>query len=126
MSNYRQFQAGPDPFGRTWNVNFVWLQTAIAIRHCDSVDVKFALDDGEYREEKVIALMHPWLLDLSKKLNRPLNDAWCLKLAAVHLERMVQTGEDMEKPLVTMTRQDLEAASNELDRQHESARAVIG
>lgn len=37
----RLFQAGPDPFGRMWNVQFRWLQTAISIRHADTVDVKF-------------------------------------------------------------------------------------
>jgi hypothetical protein len=37
----RLFEAGPDPFGRTWKVQFRWLQTGISIRHADTVDVKF-------------------------------------------------------------------------------------
>ena len=55
IENFRQFQAGPDPFGRSYNVTYLWQQTAISIRHSDSVDVKFTLEDGETREEKVIA-----------------------------------------------------------------------
>jgi hypothetical protein len=39
--NSRRFEAGPDPFGRTWQVEFRWLQTGISIRHADTVDVKF-------------------------------------------------------------------------------------
>ncbi len=39
--NFRRFQAGPDPFGRVWEVEFRWLQTGISIRHADTVDVKF-------------------------------------------------------------------------------------
>src|SRR5690606_21714904 len=35
--NLRSFQAGPDPFGRMWNVEFRWLQTGISIRHADTV-----------------------------------------------------------------------------------------
>ena len=45
MLNFRQFEAGPDPFGRKFQVYFKWLQTAISIRHADTVDVKFVLED---------------------------------------------------------------------------------
>jgi len=41
VQSFREFEAGPDPFGRTWQVKFKWLQTAISLRHSDSVDVKF-------------------------------------------------------------------------------------
>jgi hypothetical protein len=41
-----------------------------------------------------------------------LSDAWVSKMAASHLKRMIETGEDMEKPLVTMTRADIESAAS--------------
>ena len=44
--NIREFQVGPDGEGRVWSVQFVWLQTAISIRHADAVDVKFLVSDG--------------------------------------------------------------------------------
>jgi hypothetical protein len=113
MDNPREFQAGPDPFGRTWQVKFLWQQTAISIRHSDSVDVKFLLSDGEVTEEKVIALPHPLLLELSRKSGQPVSDAWCMKLAAAHLKRMVETGDDIEKTLVTMTMEEMERAHAE-------------
>jgi len=101
--NFRHYQAGPDPSGRTWQVDLMWLQTAIAIRHSDSIDVKFLLSNGDTRIEKVISLRHPDLLALSEKTGRPLTDTWCLRLAAAHLTRMVRTGEDIEKTLVTVS-----------------------
>ncbi|MBM3735620.1 MAG: hypothetical protein FJW39_07520 [Acidobacteria bacterium] len=111
--SFREFEAA-DPFGKTLQVKFVWLQTAISIRHADAVDVKFTLLDGAYRDEKVIALPHPVLRAMAGTSGRPLSDAWVSKLAASHLRRMIETGEDMEKPLVTMSTADIEAADSRL------------
>jgi hypothetical protein len=107
MQNFRHFRAGPDPFGRAWQVDLLWLQTAVAIRHSDSIDVKFLLSDGDARIEKVVSLRHPDLLALSAKTARPLTDPWCMHLAALHLASVVETGEDFEAPLVTVTPEEL-------------------
>jgi hypothetical protein len=114
--NFRRFQAGPDPFGRLWEVEFRWLQTGISIRHADTVDVKFVVwsaggTDPEPKQEKVIALPHSDLLKLSAKTGHPLTDGWCLKLAAVHLKYMIESGEDLEKTLVTLPPADLHRAA---------------
>ncbi len=114
MENYRRFEAGPDPEGKTWLVEFLWQQTAISIRHSDSVDVKFAASCGEARREMVVALMRPLLEDLSKRLNREVTDAWCMKLAATHLVRMIETGEDMDKAVSTPSLAELEDAARAL------------
>lgn len=109
--NFRRFQAGPDPFGRTWEVEFQWLQTAISIRHSDTVDVKFIVwTEGEPKQERVIALPHAALLELSRRTGHPLTDPWCLKLAATHLRHMIESGEDLEKTLVTLSSADLDRA----------------
>jgi len=115
VESFRHFQAGPDPFGRTWQVDFLWLQTAISIRHSDSIDVKFLLTGGDTRTEKVIALRHPDLLALSRKTGRPLTDPWCMKLAGLHLLRLVETGDDLEKTLVTVTPDQLEKYNTVLE-----------
>lgn len=107
--NFRQFEAGPDPFGRTWQIEFRWLQTGISIRHADTVDVKFEVSTvDEPRQERVIALRHPDLLELSKKTGHALTDPWCHRLAALHLKHMIESGEDIEKTLVTVLKPDLE------------------
>ena len=115
MDNFRRFEAGPDPFGRTWQAEFRWLQTGISIRHADTVDVKFIVwTEGEEKQEKVLALPHASLLAISAKTGHPLTDPWCLKLAARHLMRMIETGEDLEKTLVTLSPADLERAAGAL------------
>jgi hypothetical protein len=105
--NFRHFSAGPDPSGRRWQVDLMWLQTAIAIRHSDSIDVKFLLWDGDIRLERVISLRHADLLELSRARGREVTDPWCASLAARHLTRMIETGEDLEKTLVTPDLRDL-------------------
>ena len=111
----RRFQAGPDPFGRNWEVEFRWLQTGISIRHADTVDVKFRLwTEAEPPLEKVLALPHPDLLVVSKETGHPLTDAWCLRLAARHLRRMIQSAEDLENTLVTLSLEDLRASAGVL------------
>ena len=107
MESFREFDAGPDPFGRTWHVQFKWLQTAISLRHSDSVDVKFVLRSDDTKTEKTIALMHPDLLELSEKTGHPLTDPWCSRLAAMHLKMVVETGEDLEKSLITPSLEQL-------------------
>jgi hypothetical protein len=108
MLNFRQFEAGPDPFGRKYQVLFKWMQTAISLRHADTVDVKFILvDEGGGQTEKTIALPHADLLRLSRETGRGMDDPWCSRLAAQHLLRLVETGEDIEKDLVTVAPADL-------------------
>ncbi len=110
--NVRRFQAGPDPFGRTFDVEFRWLQNGISIRHADTIDVKYVLrTEGEEPQEKVIALPHADLLALSAKGGHPLTDPWCMLLATHHLKYMVESGEDLEKTLITVSPAELERAA---------------
>jgi hypothetical protein len=117
MLNFRQFEVGPDPFGRKWQVLFKWLQTAISLRHSDTVDVKFALQSDQTRVQKQIAMPHVDLLELSRRTGHEMSDAWCSRLAAAHLERMVQSGEDLEKDLVTVHSNDLAACAAQIARE---------
>lgn len=115
LDNFRQFTVGPDPFGRTWKVHFNWLQTAISIRHADAVDVKFAIAAGDQPfDERVIALPHPVLLAVSKNVGHPLTDSWCLKIAALHLKHMLESGEDIEKTLVSPQPEEINRYAREL------------
>ncbi len=124
MLNFRQFELGPDPFGRKWQVWFKWMQTAISLRHSDTVDVKFILESEGTRTEKTIALPLPDLLALSKKLGREITDPWCCRLAAEHLKYLVETAEDMEKDLVTVIAAQLEEHARTLGQEEEAAVAA--
>lgn len=105
--NFRRFTVA-DPFGRQWQVEFRWQQNAISIRHCDAVDCKYYITDGQEQRELVIALPHADLLAVSAERHRPLTDAWCLHLAGLHVEHMISTWEDMEPTVVTVPRPALE------------------
>jgi hypothetical protein len=112
----RQFDAGPDIFGKMWNVQFRWLQTAISIRHADTVDVKFlATPEGGEPEEKVIALPHAALLQVTRESGRKLTDPYCMRLAAAHLRHMIETSEDMDKTIVTLSALELSAYDRQLN-----------
>lgn len=125
MLNFREFEAGPDPFGRKFQVLFKWLQTAISIRHSDTVDVKFILvDDGGNRTQKTIALPHAELLRVSRETNRPMDDPWCSRIAALHLQHLISTGEDMEKELVTVLPADLKRYAAEIGRMEQAELAA--
>ncbi len=108
-------------------MKFRWLQTAISIRHADAVDVKFALtcDDGP-EEEKVIALPHSALLSLAAEHKRELTDPWCMRMAGAHLKRMIETFEDMEKTLVTVSGGDLALAAESVERAGSLSTAAAG
>ena len=112
----RLFEAGPDPFGRMWKVQFRWLQTGISIRHADTVDVKFLVTpaNGE-SEEKVVALPHAALLNLTVGRGEKLSDPLCMRLAASHMRHMIETAEDMDKTLVTLTADELDAYDQQLN-----------
>lgn len=123
--NFRRFQAGPDPFGRTWEVEFRWLQNGISIRHSDTIDAKFIVwtagsanemheQDGEEKQERIVALPHPLLLALSSKTGHAVTDGWCMKLAARHLKALIVSGDDMEKTIVTASAAELDRAAGVL------------
>ena len=125
MLNFREFEAGPDPFGRKWQVLFKWMQTAISLRHSDTVDVKFVLTDADGEsQEKTIAIPHAELVPVSRELDRPFDDSWCCRIAAMHLMYLIETGEDMEKSLITLTPVDLRRHARKLVESERSAIAA--
>ncbi len=99
---FRHFTA-PDLFGSPIEVEFRWLQNGISIRHADTVDVKFEIVMEGRREERVLALPHPHLLRVSAESGHPITDPWCSRMAALHLKHMIESGDDFEKTLVTLT-----------------------
>src|ERR1035437_7536041 len=99
MENFRDFQLGPDPFGRTWHALFKYLQTGISIRHSDSVDVCFVIEsgsgeEGEARAQKTVVLSHPGIREFSRRTGRVITDTWCSRMAACKLRHVIENGED--------------------------------
>jgi hypothetical protein len=117
MYNFREFEAGPDPFGRKFQVYLKWLQTAISIRHADTVDVRFVLTDPDGNQtQKTIALPHADLLQVSRDTGRKLDDPWCARIAVLHLRYLIETGDDIEKDLVTLLPADIKRYAAEVGK----------
>ncbi len=110
---FRHFTA-PDLFGAPIQVEFRWIQNGVAIRHADTVDVKFEIVTEGQREEKVIALPHPSVLQVSAETGHPVTDPWCSRIAALHLKYMIESGDDLEKSLVTLTAEQMSEYAKQL------------
>ena len=57
---------------------------------------------------------------MSRETGRVMDDPWCARLAALHLLHLVETGEDMEKDLVTVAPADLKRYAGEIARSETS------
>jgi hypothetical protein len=110
MDNFREFKAGPDPFGGIFHVWFKYLQTAISIRHSDSVDVCFVLEcagETPERVEKTVVIQNADIRAYAKRTGRPVNDAWCSRLAMCKIRRAIETAEDIEKYYLPLPAQEI-------------------
>ena len=117
MLHFREFEAGPDPAGRIFHVLFRYQQNGISIRHADTVEVGFLLEDPEgARALKTVCLPHPGLPRVAAATGRAVDDAWCARLAARHLLEAVSTGQDMDKDFLTVSAADLERHAAALAR----------
>ena len=119
MENFRDFIAGTDPFGRTWHAQFKYLQTGISIRHSDSVDVCFILEDGEERVLKVIVIQNPDIRAYSRRTGRPISDPWCSRIAMCKLLHAVETAEDLEKGYLPVTAREIEEYDSKVKKWEE-------
>lgn len=116
MENFRDFEAGPDPFGRTWHVLFKYLQTGISIRHSDSIDVRFVLDNGDEQMQKTIVIQHADIRAFAQRTGRTISDTWCSRLAVCHLRHAIETAEDLEKDYLAMTPKEIEAYDSAIQK----------
>ena len=116
MENFREFSAGPDPFGRTWHAQFKYLQTGISIRHSDSVDVCWILDNGDEKMRKVVVIPNEDLRAYSKRTGRTISDPWCARIAFCKLMHAIDTAEDLEKEYLPVTPREIEEYDSKVKR----------
>lgn len=107
MENFRDFEAGPDPFGGVWHVQFKYLQTAISIRHSDSVDVRFILENGDTRVQKTVVIPLADIRAYAERAGRKVSDSWCSRIAMCRLREVIATAEDLEKDYIAVTASEI-------------------
>jgi hypothetical protein len=113
MENFRDFHAGPDPFGCTWHVLFRYLQTAISIRNSDSIDVCFLLQSGPESGEqetmrKIVFIRHADMRAFAERSGRKVSDTWCSRIALSKIRHVIETAEDIEKEYLLVTPREIE------------------
>jgi len=97
--DYRRFEVTHPASGESYQVEFRWLQTAISLRHRDTIDVKFLVNG----EGKIIALPHGAVEQVCRSQRAPLTDELCATIAARHLQEALLSGADVEKEILTLT-----------------------
>lgn len=90
--NYTDFQTRSPLTQQDYHCQFVYLQTAISLRHSDTVDVKFRVNGTGV----VVALPHTAWVNYQKKTGRPLTDAQASQAAATLLNEALERGDDLE------------------------------
>jgi hypothetical protein len=90
--NYRDFHTQSVLTGQDYHCLFVYLQTAISLRHSDTVDVKFRVNGTGI----VVALPHTAWAVYQQKAGRPLSDARATEVAAGILKEGLERGDDIE------------------------------
>ena len=90
--NYRDFHTQSALTGQEYHCVFVYLQTAISLRHSDTVDVKFRVNGAGV----VVALPHTAWVTYQQEAGQPLTDARATEVAAAILKEALERGEDIE------------------------------
>jgi hypothetical protein len=116
MENFRDFSAGQDPFGRTWHAQFKYLQTGISIRHSDSVDVCFILDNGEEQAKKTVVMQNADIRAYGARTGRIVSDSWCSRIAVCKLRYAIESGEDLEKDHLPVTVREIEEFDSKIKK----------
>lgn len=121
--NFRRFTVD-DPFGRKWDVEFRWQQNAISIRHADAIDCKYYVSTAEERRELVVSLPHTALLAVAEQVGRELSDAWVIRLAGLHVERMISNWEDLDKAVAVLSADEISGYNRALEETAAQAAAA--
>jgi hypothetical protein len=116
MENFRDFDAGADPFGRTWHAQFKYLQTGISIRHSDTVDVRFVLDNGDEQLQKTVVIQNADIRAYGKRAGRVVSDSLCSRIAMCKLRHVVETAEDLEKDYLQVTPAEIEEYDSKIKK----------
>jgi hypothetical protein len=90
--NYRDFKTQSALTGQEYQCRFVYLQTAISLRHSDTVDVKFRVNG----EGVVVALPHTAWVEYAHRASQPLTDERAARVAAGILKESLERGDAVE------------------------------
>jgi hypothetical protein len=115
MENFRDFAVG-DPFGQTWQAHFKYLQTGISIRHSNSVDVCYILDNGSEQIHKTVVIQNADIRAYAARTGRPVSDSWCSRIAMCKLRYIIETAEDLEKDYLPVSAHEIDEYDSKIKK----------
>jgi hypothetical protein len=89
---YREFVTRSSLTRQEYKCRFVYLQTAISLRHSDTVDAKFQVDGSGV----VVALPHTAWSEYQKRTGQTLPDELAATVAALLLQEALERGDAIE------------------------------
>src|ERR1035437_903753 len=95
-------------------------RSVAALQKCHGRGQLNPLPTGASMEPR-FALPHADLFRVAAEVGRKVDDPWCSRLGAMHLLRLVEAAEDMEKDLVTVSAADLKVYARALGDTEKSA-----
>jgi hypothetical protein len=105
---WNNFEVSSPLDGKVYRCRFHTLATGISLRHSDTVDVKFLVNGAAV----VLALPHAAFAERIQKTGQPLTDQDAVRIAGLSLKRLLERGERVETPLLTLSpQQTLELAN---------------
>jgi hypothetical protein len=105
---WRDFEVSSPLDGKLYRCRFHSLILGISPRHSDTVDVKFLVNGAPV----VLALPHVAFAEYRAKMGQPLTDEDAIRIAGLSLKQMLERGERVDQPLLTLTpEQTLERAA---------------
>ena len=109
MNDWHDFEVPSQLGGKAYHCRFHTLVTGISPRHSDTVDVKFLVDGSPI----VLALPHAAFAEHLRRTRLPLTDQEAIRIAGISLKRMLERGERVDTPLLTLSiQQTLELAQH--------------
>ncbi len=87
--------------GKVYCCRFHTLATGISPRHSDTVDVKFLVNGAPV----VLALPHAAFAEHRQTTGQPLTDQDAIRIAGLSLKQLLERGERVDVPLLTLTTQ---------------------
>ncbi len=90
--DYRHFECASRVDGTRYRCYFVFLQTAISLRHSDTVDVRFLVNGKRI----TVALPHVAFARHAQQKGRPITDEQAASIAAWYLTEALESGGGVE------------------------------
>jgi len=90
--NFREFECTSRVDGSKYHCFFIFLQTAISLRHSDTVDARFLVNG----QRLTVAMPHPVFVEYRERQGAVITDPHAAAIAATYLKGYLENGGSLE------------------------------